>query len=60
VYAVRRLNKTFTLRFSASNLLEAEKDKRTTVFKADGSIEKIDQDIEGSTRRFLVSLEGRF
>lgn len=60
VYAVRRLNKTFTLRFSASNLLEAEKDKRTTVFKADGSIEKIDQDIEGSSRRFLVSLEGRF
>jgi outer membrane receptor for ferrienterochelin and colicin len=48
------------LRFSAQNLLEAEKEKVRTIFKGDGSIDRFEHELEQSNRLVYLSFTSRW
>lgn len=60
LYVKKSLGKQFELQFSAQNLLEAEKDKQKTIFNADGSVNKIEHELESFGRIYYLSITGRW
>ncbi|MCU7371972.1 TonB-dependent receptor [Paucibacter sp. O1-1] len=59
-YLLYALSPQLQLRVSASNLLEAEKNRPRVTTRPDGSVALFEQEDEASARAFFVRLEGRF
>lgn len=59
-YLKQNINKTYSLNFAINNILETKKDKTKTNYKADGSLDNKEFEIEKSQRVFLISFVGKF
>ncbi|MFQ5716777.1 MAG: TonB-dependent receptor plug domain-containing protein [Nitrospinales bacterium] len=60
IFVTKAIFKDIKLRFSARNLLEAEKGKTKRIFKPGGKLDKEEVEVEGSARSFFVSLSRNF
>lgn len=58
LYLRKSLSQNFELRFSAQNLLKADKDKLKTVYNTDGSVNKSEHELESSNRIYYLSISG--